>query len=223
MPVYKKKDEHFFKTWTPKMAYVFGFVVADGSVIKNKRGAHFLDIQSTDKEILYKIRTILRSNLKISSYHRKNKNWKTRYRLQVGSKEIFYNLVELGVKPRKSKTITMPLVPKKYFSHFLRGYFDGDGNVNFGIYKRRGRKKRTTILIARFTSGSRDFLIGLLRNLRKCPKLKGGSISQKKGGFDLIFSIKDGLKLYHFMYGNVSNNLFLKRKYLIFKKALKYF
>ena len=55
MPIYKTKDENFFKKWTSEMAYVLGFIAADGSLIKNKRGACFIEIQSIDKEIIYKM------------------------------------------------------------------------------------------------------------------------------------------------------------------------
>ncbi|TSC56528.1 MAG: hypothetical protein Greene071421_167 [Parcubacteria group bacterium Greene0714_21] len=33
------------------MAYVLGFITADGALIKNKRGAKFIEIQSIDKEL----------------------------------------------------------------------------------------------------------------------------------------------------------------------------
>jgi len=43
MPIYKTKNENFFKKWTPEMAYVLGFFAADGSMVKNKRGACFIE------------------------------------------------------------------------------------------------------------------------------------------------------------------------------------
>ena len=74
MPIYKTKNEDFFKKWSPKMTYVLGFFAADGNMIKNKRGAHFIEFQSTDKEILNKIKKCLKSNLAIGEYQPKNKN-----------------------------------------------------------------------------------------------------------------------------------------------------
>lgn len=68
MPIYKIKNENFFKKWSPEMAYVLGFIAADGSLVENKCGAHFLDICSTDKEIIYRIKRILKSNHKVSKY-----------------------------------------------------------------------------------------------------------------------------------------------------------
>ena len=48
------------------MAYVLGFFAADGNMIKNKRGAHFIEFQITDKNLLEKIRELLGSNQKIA-------------------------------------------------------------------------------------------------------------------------------------------------------------
>lgn len=66
MPIARKKDDNFFKKWSPEMAYVIGFFTADGCMIRNKRGAHFIEFQITDKDILIKIRKVLQSNHKIS-------------------------------------------------------------------------------------------------------------------------------------------------------------
>jgi hypothetical protein len=42
MPIHKKVNQDFFKKWSPEMAYILGFFTADGSMAKNKRGAHFI-------------------------------------------------------------------------------------------------------------------------------------------------------------------------------------
>ncbi len=66
------------------MAYVLGFFAADGTMIKNKRGAHFIEFDITDKEILLKIRKTLGSNHKISVRDRRyarNNRLKLGYRL----------------------------------------------------------------------------------------------------------------------------------------------
>ncbi|NMB92481.1 MAG: hypothetical protein GYA31_02570, partial [Parcubacteria group bacterium] len=150
MPIYKTKDEKFFKKWTPEMAYVLGFIVADGSLIRNKRGACFIEIQSIDKEIIYKIKEVLHTNLKVGEYQPKNTHFHKRYRLEIGSKIIFNDLVKLGVTPRKSKIIKLPKIPNQYFAHFVRGYFDGDGNVIFSLYKKSNRNSKSVILSSRF-------------------------------------------------------------------------
>jgi hypothetical protein len=109
---------------------------------KNKRGAHFIEIEITDKELLEEIRDALGSNHKIAARN-KNKKWKISYRLQIGSKEIFSDLLSLGMTPCKSKTIRLPKVPNKYFPHFVRGYFHFmyplSGAYEFLFLKRKKR------------------------------------------------------------------------------------
>ena len=168
MPIYKTKNENFFKKWSPEMAYVSGFFAADGSMIKNKRGAYFIEFQSTDKEIINKIRKTIRANLAIGEYQPKQENHNKRYRLQIGSKEIFKDLLKLGMTPNKSLTLKMPKIPDKYFSHFIRGYFDGDGNVSISHYVRRARNNKKSItILSGFTCGSKKFLEKLFTKLKK--------------------------------------------------------
>lgn len=74
------------------MAYVLGFFTADGSMIKNKRGAHFIEFEITDKDLLFRIRDLLGSNHKITT---RDRNKSLSYRLQIGSKKylmIYYIL-----------------------------------------------------------------------------------------------------------------------------------
>src|SRR3989344_2728039 len=118
MPILRTKNEDFFKKWSPKMAYILGFFVADGNMIKNKRGAHFVSFYSTDRKLLEKVRLNLKSNLKISARKLNAVNHKQSYALQIGSKEIFKDLIGLGMIPNKSLTIRMPTVPKKFLPHF---------------------------------------------------------------------------------------------------------
>ncbi len=115
MPIYRTKNENFFKKWSPEMAYVLGFFTADGNMTRNKRGAHCIEFQITDGDLLEKIRIALGSNHKIATKRRNSKSWKSAYRLQVGSKTIFADLKRLGLTPNKSKTIELPRIPVKYF------------------------------------------------------------------------------------------------------------
>lgn len=219
MPIFKGKNEDFFKKWSLEMAYVLGFFAADGNMLKNKRGAHFIEFQSTDKEIIEKIRKALRSNLIIGEYQPLGKNWEKRYRLQIGSKRIFNDLLKLGFTPRKSKTLQFPSVPSKYLAHFIRGYFDGDGCVHLGKYLRKDRNRINWVFSSRFTSGSKCFLQGLWRHLSKI--VSGGTLYKKNRGFDLAFSRQDSIALFRLMYDNVSSKLFLERKHDLFLEAFR--
>ena len=223
MPIFKTKNENFFKNWSPEMAYVLGFFTADGSMIKNKRGAHFIEFQITDKSLLEKIRELFGSAHKISVRKNGPAEWKTIYRLQIGSKKMFGDLLTIGLAPRKTQRIKLPNVPKEYFSHFVRGYFDGDGNVTVCTYKRKTRNnKPVTILQSGFISGCKKFLEELKKRLLNLQVVKGGTLYYSSNGWRLFFSINDSKKLYRYMYNGDENNnrLFLNRKKIIFEKYM---
>jgi len=207
------------------MAYVLGFFAADGSMIRNNRGACFIEFKITDRSILLKIKQALGSNHKISRKTYSNDKWKTTYRLQIGSKEIFKDLTELGFSQKKSKKMKLPFVPIEFWGHFVRGYFDGDGNVHFKQYYAKDRGKKRWSFSTCFTSGSKIFLRDLHKSLS--PFVKGGFLHEKKTpdkkikGYSLVFSHQDGLALFRLMYNNGCRGLCLRRKYLTFKKAIK--
>ena len=190
------------------MAYVLGFIYADGNINCNKRGSWFWSIQITDKNILEMIRDAMGSSHKISQ-KKKIENHKKLYRFQIGSKDMCEDLIKLGLTERKSKTMLMPLIPKNYFLDFLRGYFDGDGGVWFGL-KNKQKNNKDYVINTAFTSGSEEFLTSL-RNILQQYKIFGGSLVNKERGFDLKYSVKNSLILYKIMY-NSKSPLFLKRK-----------
>ncbi len=196
------------------MAYIFGFLIADGNLIHTKRDTWFWSLQINDKDILEKIKTAVSSTHVISKRKRSGK-WKTSYRLQIGSKEMCEDLLRLGMTERKSKTVLLPKIPDKFLSNFIRGYFDGDGGVWAGC-KNKGR---TFTLSAYFTSGSEKFLATLKDRLMRMG-IAGGSLIKKKGGFDLKYSTGDSLILYKIMY-NSRCSLFLERKKEKFEKYIK--
>lgn len=217
MPIYKRVNKDFFKKWSREMAYVLGFLYADGNIIFTKRATWFWSLQINDKDILEEIKKTINSEHVISKKKRYN-NKKQSYRLQIGSKEMCEDLLRLGLIERKSKTILLPKISKKYFPDFLRGYFDGDGGVWVG-FKNKQKIHKTYIISTAFTSGSKEFLVDLRKNLVEYGVL-GGSLVQKERGFDLKYSIKDSLILYKIMYNNECS-LFLKRKKDKFKGYIK--
>lgn len=203
------------------MAYVLGFFTADGNMMENKRGAHFIEFQITDKKLLEKIRNVLESNHKITR-RKRNFNHKTIYRLQIGSKIMFNDLLSLGITPQKSKTVNLPLIPKRYLSDFVRGYFDGDGNVTVSEYVRKARKnQKAKVILSGFISGSKVFLENLHKKLKELSGISGGTLYYSSRGYRLYFSKRDSLTLYRFMYGKTSNTLYLHRKKFVFEKYFK--
>lgn len=220
MPIKKEVNQKFFSSWNTEMAYVLGFFVADGSMIRNNRGAHFIEFHITDKSLLEDIRLLLKSNHKIARRIR-DPRWKPGYRLQIGSKKMFQDLEKLGLSQRKSNTLKLPRIPKCYIAQYVRGYFDGDGCIYFKKHFVRARKKQKWIFQIHFTSGSYEYLSDFKTMLHSCG-LRGGFIQNKERGFELVFSHRDGLALYRFMYNNTgANDVYLGRKKRKYDLAMK--
>ena len=176
------------------MAYVLGFFAADGNMIKTKRKTHFIAIQLTDKEIVYAIRKTMNADHTISRRTRSSSE-RDIYRLQIGSKEMYEDLLKLGFSQNKTKRLLVPDMPKKYFFDFVRGYFDGDGNVWVGeVHKER--KTRTLVIQIAFTSVSKDFLISLKNKLHEHGVIGGSIYSHKTKNYSrLAFVNSDALKI----------------------------
>lgn len=220
MPVYKKVNKDFFKKWTPEMAYVLGFFAADGYITLNKRGGGFWCLDIAEKTHLQKIRKIIQSKHKISIRKRSGGKY-TNYRLQIGSIEMCNDLENLGYFKNKTNNLSLPKVPDRYLSDFVRGYFDGDGNVWAGLVH-KGRNIQTFSIQTVFTSCSNKFLEALRLRLEAAGIEKGRLRKEKGGYYRLVYSVLNSLKLYNFMYnGLVSHSMYLFRKKVVFDRYIK--
>lgn len=199
------------------MAYVLGFFAADGTLTTSTRGAKYYAIQVCDKDIVYKIRKVMQSNHKIARVKGRNGGRDT-YRIQIGSKEVYNDLGALGFVERKTKRLNLPKMPRIVFGDFVRGYFDGDGNVWVGLV----HKERKTALLAIqsvFTSGSGDFLKSLQEALQGVGI--ASRFSCERACFRLSLSIRSSLALYPLMYRRVEKHgLYLNRKKIVFEKYM---
>lgn len=218
--MHRELNHDFFKKWSPEMAYVLGFFAADGSMLKNKRGGHFIEFTITDREVLEYIQLVTESTHTIAKRERGG-NCKTAYRLQIGSRKWFEDLSRLGFMQNKSKQLPLPKIPKKYFGDFVRGYFDGDGCVYFSSLQYADRKKPRWVLLTLFTSGCRPFLNSLWDELKN-NGIHGGSLKKKIRGFELVFSHSDSVALHRLMYHTAEVAGFsLKRKREKLEKAIQ--
>lgn len=210
----------FFKKWSDAMAYVLGYFAADGCMFVNPRGSRYVSFSSTDREILEKIKRIFKSQHKISARNRNNKNWKISYVLQIGSKEMYNDLVDLGFMPNKEARLKLPNMPKIFMRHFIRGYFDGDGSIVYGYYKRRNRNNKLTPYVSTcFAYANAGFLKSLSKVLRNNIGTHKGYLHKRD---HLYYSRLDSIKIFHYIYKGVSKEFFLERKYDKFLKAINF-
>lgn len=191
------------------MAYVFGVICADGCLIEHANGYHCLNITSKDFSWLQQIKQVLQAAQKICSKQQA-------YQLQIRNQTIYRSLLDLGLTPRKSKTLKLPFVPTDVLPDFARGVFDGDGTI---WYWQDPRWRHPWQMKASFYSGSRVFLEQLQLQLQQHAGLSPGTLTILPTAFELRYCIRDGVKLYRWMYRDQSS-LCLPRKRERFEKFL---
>ena len=122
-------------------AYWLGFIFADGCVYESKRlGSETpyrglrIGLAIKDKCHLEMFSKYSGMQVKELMVHNKQtgKSYPSCY-VRRQSPKIAFNLMNLGVIPRKSYVDHyIPRISKSLFRHFVRGYFDGDGCVFVG-------------------------------------------------------------------------------------------
>lgn len=202
------------------MAYVLGFIYADGSIYKSARGS-YLVVTSVDRQIIFGIKKWLGSRHKIIVTESNWPNGKLRYFLRIGNKNLYESLVKLGLYPNKSLTVRLPLIPKTFFRDFVRGYFDGDGCAY--LYRSKGKDRKLIVrkLSIIFTSGSKKFLEDILMTLKRSLDLRQDKIYKSHRSFQLRFATKDSVKLFKFMYRNTASEFFFRRKFVVFSSYFR--
>ncbi len=125
-------DEYFFeKIDTSEKAQILGVWMADGWNCDKKRSS-YLALAEEDTEYLEKINKVLKYNKPIEIYQTApgfKKNQKTA-RISIYNKKISNDLASKGCNGNKTENLIFPkpeIVPEYLLSHFVRGYFEGDG------------------------------------------------------------------------------------------------
>jgi hypothetical protein len=189
----------FFDTWSNEMAYVLGFVAADGCVSDN--GHLKIGLSSKDHSHLEKIRDMISPTSNIRIVVREDGN--SLSSVDIGSKYMTSRLNALGITPRKSLTLKFPSIPEQYLSHFVRGYFDGDGSM-------------TTChghLQVDFCAGGPDFLPQLSTTIDALLGLgtKNIKFNASANAFYLDYTAKQATLVCEWMYRD--STIHLDRKY----------
>lgn len=202
-------NENYFKKWSPNMAYILGFILADGCIgegtYKGYSDALKFGVQKRDIDILEKIKKKLSSEHKISQC--KNSNHFT-----ITNQIIVDDLKKLGIIYRKSLKENVPDVPDKYVKDFIRGIVDGDGSIHFD--KRNyptisvcGGKNTITFIQNHFLSKFNIYskITGVKKNER-CQFL-----------FYVAYRANSAKTLIKYLYDNAE--LYLERKYKLAQRT----
>ena len=112
----------------------------------------------------------------------------------------------------------IPKIPKDYYSHFIRGYFDGDGSVCIS-------KNQNRLIFS--MAGPYEFMERIRDNMVKTLDINDNSVFVKYEKEYLVFSQiawsakKDLKKIYKWLYKDYNKSIYLGRKKLIFDNAEK--
>lgn len=134
-------DIHYFDQWTPNMAYILGFLFADGSISKHHVSVSVC-LAAKDRTVLEFMLKELKSTGRIyetaAVTHPKTGGLcQPQVRLLINSTVLVEQLERLGLHPRKTyNDDPFPDAPDSMLPHFIRGVFDGDGSACF--YRDRG-------------------------------------------------------------------------------------
>ena len=199
---YPRDEFYFNKIDTEEKAYWLGFLYADGCVHSNN---YEISVNITDKEHIEKFKAAIKAfNHNITEIQDKRfQNAKTLYQFSIRDKQLHQDLIKWGCIPQKSLLINkIPNIPRDYVSHFLRGYFDGDGSLH---YLRGTNNYRISFV------GTKDFLNDIQKELQTNVSLQSNIAG--KAYVLQIAGRRQIERILNYLYNNSKENNRLNIKY----------
>lgn len=205
---YPRKEDYFSRIDNAEKAYWLGFLYADGCVHTND---NTISLNSTDLEQIEKFKQAIGAeNHKISVVNdARFKNAKTIYYFSIHDKQLHQDLIDLGCVPQKSLSLEkIPNIPRDFTSHFIRGYFDGDGSLHFLNNQRNFRVS---------FSGTEAFLTDIKKEL----EVQQLSIQKTPSKIHMlqICGHKQVLRILSYLYKDSTEKTRLDRKYNLYLKC----
>lgn len=204
-------NDDYFDNESHNMAYILGFLSADGTVSRNGNTIK-IGLSSADRDFLKLIKDELDVESKILDYETSNGYLVSE--LKFTSQKIKQKLAEYNVVPGKTETFTFPTnLSKKYWIDFIRGYFDGDGSVGTAgpsAIRWQICSHRPQVL---------ETIVEFLFEEYGIPKV---SIQKNKHGNSFLYTIQysnnSTRKIFQILY--TPNSLYLPRKFEKFKSIV---
>ena len=193
MPIYV--NNNYFSEQNNRMAYIMGFLAADGNVSKNGNRIQS-QLSLKDKGHLEMIQSEI-GGCEVYEYESngyKSCGW------HCCSSQIKKDLAIYGIIPHKTGTLSIPKVlDKQYWKDFIRGYFDGDGTIC-----KDGTGFRVTI-----TSANKEILEDINSYFEE-NGIKPSNLYKDHNNICIRFRSQASIDIYNLLYYN--DCLCLKRK-----------
>ena len=208
---YPRNELYFNLINTPQKAYWLGFLYADGCVHNN---SNEISINITDKDQVEKFKEAIGAiNHKITETKDKRfENAKTLYQFSIRDAQLHADLEKWGCITQKSLQLkTIPNIPRNYVSHFIRGYFDGDGSLHY----------------LKGTDNFRISFIGTKEFLTEIQKEIGTNVSLQHGASGQAYTLqisgrKQVERILNYLYKDSSPDMQLTRKYNSYLDCLEW-
>lgn len=194
---------YFKKIDTPEKAYFLGLIMADGCNMKTGLN---LGLQEEDAKIIYLFKQSIESTGNIRLINRNHiPNNKNQVLFNIYSKELSDDLTSIGVPPNKSLVLKYPNIDTALDSHFIRGYFDGDGcitHVKEEKYLRFG------------LTGTKELINSIQNKLIENCELNKTVLNKRKNNIvDLSYGGNKQIKrIYNYLYKDCSNFYICRKK-----------
>lgn len=221
MSKYKYNVDYFKKIDTPEKAYWLGFLYADGCIVRYYKKdtqeirSMSLEITLQEQDIthLEKFRDALQSNVPI-----RLKTVKSKYkacRITINSTLLCKDLINLGCVPKKSLILKYPdesILSKQFNSHFIRGYFDGDGGVYYNetnCYNKNRDKYYLQYHYSCYFTGN-EMMLNSIKNILEQNEIKVSDIylDNRSSAKDIYIYGKDNIKNFkNYIYKDETINL----------------
>lgn len=213
-------NENFFSDMNQISIYWLGFIMADGN-IRNINHEHSLKVQLAEKDMRHL--EVLKNDLNYSGKLRYNDphimtakghsyQSQASFTLQVSSKKMIHDLVSLDCVQNKTQLGTQisNKIPNDLLSHFIRGYFDGDGSIV--IEKRLNKGDHQMPSISIFILGSEKILEQIATIISEFVGVNKPNLSARQGVYCIKWSGNEQcFKIFDWLYHDASR--FLERKY----------
>jgi hypothetical protein len=212
------KNENYFDIESYNMAWILGFLAADGNVSKRDNTIS-IGLSAVDIEILERIKKEIEIENKIRVFT--SRQGLDYCELAWTCKRHKDKLSEYSIVPKKTFVLKPPYkLDSKYYLDYIRGYFDGDGSVNF--INVNGKKKYTALRwqVCSATPAILEFILDVLESYGiKKVNIQEQHRKDNHILYCIQYSTNATKQIYNILYSTPST-LFLARKKNHFKEII---